>query len=201
MTPQKWFSHHNHGQRILQEARESVCVWCMEEEMGRERKKMSGQKDGGGGGWGFSEHALCSEDASSMVQFNLLDQNKCCSLWRQWARGHPISEWLAFDLSQPLARTWIELFLPHAQMCMPALCFTELLVMPNYCIQLWVILHCFKISKINMTNFCMCFSGPGCVDCIVSANLCSVILLCLPLSMCHLWKGSGRYCCFVQLGN
>lgn len=87
---------------------------------GIERKKMSGQKDGGGGGWGFSEHALCSEDASSVVQFNLLDQNKRCSLWKHWAWGHPISEWLAFDLSQALARTWLDLFLPYVQMCMHA---------------------------------------------------------------------------------
>lgn len=92
MTPQKWFSHHNHWQRILQQTLSS-CVSHREEEMEeRERKKKSGQKDGGGGEWGLSEHALCSEDASSVVQFNLPDQNKHCSLWRHWAWRHPISE-------------------------------------------------------------------------------------------------------------
>lgn len=29
---------------------------------------------------GLSEYVLCSEDASSVVQFNLLDQNKHCTL-------------------------------------------------------------------------------------------------------------------------
>lgn len=79
MTSQKRFFQHTHGQRILQQAREKVCG-TERKSWRSEREKMSEPRDRVGGRWGFGEHAQCSEDATSVVQFNLLDQNKRCSL-------------------------------------------------------------------------------------------------------------------------